>query len=166
LLSTSSETLGRALATDPREPLVPNHRTATSVVLAALESLRPHQWLKNLLVFVPLAAAHRIAELGLLLPAMRAFAAFSLCASAVYLANDLHDIAADRSHPHKRFRAIASGRLPRRLAVALAPILIVAAAFVAWPLGPRFCAVLGLYLSLMVGYTWHLKTGVSAWLAV
>jgi len=156
LRSTSSETLGSAFTADPRPPLA-HDRTAATVVLAAIESVRPHQWLKNLLVFVPLAAAHRIADLGLLLTVVRAFAAFSLCASAVYLANDLHDIAADRAHPHKRFRAIASGRLPRWLAMTLVPVLVVTAGIVAWPLGPWFCIVLAIYLSLMVGYTWRLK---------
>ena len=153
--STASETVGGVCVTDIQEPPV---LKATRVALAALESLRPHQWLKNLLVFVPLAAAHRIAELGLLLPALQAFVAFSLCASAVYLANDLHDVDADRMHPHKRFRAIASGRLPQPLAVALVPALVAATGFVAWSLGPWFCLVLVLYLSLMAGYTWRLKS--------
>lgn len=156
--STSSEAPGRRFASDACVLSAPVNRTAAAVVLAAMESLRPHQWLKNLLVFVPLAAAHRIADLGLLLPAMRAFAAFSLCASAVYLANDLHDIAADQAHPHKRFRAIASGRLPQWLAMTLLPVLVGAAAIVAWPLGLWFRIVLVLYLSLMVVYTWKLKT--------
>lgn len=134
--------------------------TAASVAIAALESLRPHQWLKNLLVFVPLAAAHRLADLNLLLPTVRAFAAFSLCASAVYLANDLHDRAADREHPHKRFRAIASGRLPPRLAASLAPVLVVGGGLLAWPLGFGVCAVLASYLALNVAYTWRLKAVV------
>lgn len=152
----SSDTLSGAL---PQE-LPPHRRRLASVAIAALESLRPHQWLKNLLVFVPLAAAHRVENLNLLLPATRAFAAFSLCASAVYLVNDLHDRAADREHPHKRFRAIASGRLPQRLAAALAPVLIIGAGLLAWPLGFWVWVVLASYLGLNVAYTWRLKTVV------
>jgi len=156
LPNISSDTLTAALP----EESPPHRRTMTSVVIAALESLRPHQWLKNMLVFVPLAAAHRLADFNLLPPAVRVFAAFSLCASAVYLANDLHDRAGDREHPHKRFRAIASGRLPPRLAAALVPVLVIGAGLLAWPLGPRVCGVLAAYLGLNVAYTWRLKAVV------
>jgi len=102
---------------------------------AALESLRPYQWLKNALVFVPLAAAHRLGEPLLLGRAAQAFVAFSLCASAVYLLNDLWDAAADRTHPHKRLRPIASGRLPRSVALVLAAVLLAVTIAAAWPLG-------------------------------
>ena len=151
--STSSEILASPVPEDLRS----SPPTIASVAFAAIESLRPHQWLKNLLVLVPLAAAHRIADWSLLLPAMRTFVAFSLCASAVYLANDLHDLAADRDHPHKRFRAIASGRLPPRIAAALIPILLIGVGLLGSSLGIRVCVVLALYLGLMVAYTWRLK---------
>jgi 4-hydroxybenzoate polyprenyltransferase len=130
---------------------------AGSLLKAALEGVRPHQWLKNLLVFVPLAAAHRLGDLTLLGSVTRAFVAFSLCASAVYLFNDLHDITADRAHPHKRFRAIASGRLPKRAAVGLIPLLLVSACVAAGPLGPTLFFVLAFYLILQVAYTLRLK---------
>src|SRR4051794_8782719 len=97
------------------------------VVAAAIEGMRPYQWLKNVLVFAPLAAAHRMADLVLLGNALAAFAAFSLTASAVYLLNDLKDAPADRLHPHKRNRPIASGRLPTRVALAAVALLLVSA---------------------------------------
>ncbi|HTV95563.1 MAG TPA: UbiA family prenyltransferase [Steroidobacteraceae bacterium] len=130
-----------------------------TLVLAALESLRPYQWIKNTLVFVPLAGAHRLGDIGLLTNALRAFLAFSLCASAVYLINDLQDAAADRLHPHKRSRPIASGRLPPACAVALIPVLLAGALAAAWPLG-RCAAALALYVALMVAYSLWLKAMV------
>ncbi|HUL47178.1 MAG TPA: UbiA family prenyltransferase, partial [Steroidobacteraceae bacterium] len=132
-------------------------RGAGTLLPAALESLRPYQWLKNALVFVPLAAAHRLGEPQLLLRALEAFVAFSLCASAIYLLNDLGDAAADRMHPHKRLRPIASGRLPRSVALSLMAALLVAAAAAAWPLGARPGAALATYVVVMIAYTVRLK---------
>jgi len=126
------------------------------VCAAAIESLRPYQWLKNTLVFVPLAAAHSLDDLGRLAVAARVFVAFSLCASAVYLINDLQDAPADRQHPHNKSRAIASGRLPAAYAVILVPVLIGAAIAVARPLA-IWAAIIGAYVILMVAYTLWLK---------
>jgi 4-hydroxybenzoate polyprenyltransferase len=132
-------------------------RGAATLLPAALESLRPHQWLKNALVFVPLAAAHRLGEPQLLLRAFEAFVAFSLCASSVYLLNDLCDAAADRTHPHKRLRPIASGRLPRAVAVALMAALLAATVVAARPLGARPWGALATYFAVMIAYTLRLK---------
>jgi 4-hydroxybenzoate polyprenyltransferase len=131
-----------------------------------LESLRPHQWLKNALVFVPLAAAHRLDEPVLLLSACLAFVSFSLCASAVYLMNDLHDVAYDRAHPHKRNRPIASGRLKPATATWMVPLLLAGAASVGATLGTMFLGALGLYLVIMVAYSRWLKrvTLLDAWI--
>jgi 4-hydroxybenzoate polyprenyltransferase len=131
--------------------------TGAALLPAALESLRPHQWLKNALVFVPLAAAHRLDQPQLLLRALQIFLAFSLCASAVYLLNDLRDVSADRMHPHKRLRPIASGRLPPSAAFGLMGILLVASVAAAWPLGARPEGALLTYFALMVAYTLRLK---------
>ena len=79
--------------------------------------LRVHQWLKNLLLFVPLLAAHQVdsgAQWGTLL---LAFISFSLCASTVYIANDLLDLESDRQHPRKRLRPFASGAVDRKSVV-------------------------------------------------
>ncbi len=130
------------------------------IAIAAVECLRPHQWLKNLLVFVPLAAAHQLGNVALLGLGARAFLSFSLGASAVYLLNDLHDLEADRAHPHKRFRPIPSGRLPKSVAVALAPLLMVVADLTALGIGADVLAVLLTYQALMIAYTWRLKAVV------
>jgi 4-hydroxybenzoate polyprenyltransferase len=92
-----------------------------------VHALRPHHWVKNLLVFVPILAAHRWHEPQLWASAGLAFAAFCLCSSAIYLANDLLDVDDDRAHPLKRHRPLASGRLSPRQALTLAGVLAVPA---------------------------------------
>ena len=133
---------------------------AAAVLAAAAASLRPHQWLKNALVFVPLAAAHRLGETPLLARAAAAFVAFCLCASATYLLNDLHDAASDRAHPHKRQRPIAAGRLPRPLAAGMAVALLALAAAVLARLGGRTGGAVALYVALMAAYTLRLRAVV------
>jgi 4-hydroxybenzoate polyprenyltransferase len=83
-----------------------------------VRALRPHQWTKNFFVFAPLLFAGEVRHEGRLLRVLAAFAIFSLMASAVYLLNDSFDRAADRAHPRKRFRPIASGLVPVPLALA------------------------------------------------
>lgn len=139
------------------EPRAAPPRDLGALLAAALASLRPYQWLKSALVFVPLAAAHRLGEPQLLARAAQAFLAFSLCASAVYLLNDLHDAPADRMHPHKSRRPIAAGRLPRSLALALVPVLLAATLAAAWPLGVKAGAALAAYFALMIAYTLRIK---------
>ena len=122
---------------------------------AWLRALRPHQWLKNLLVFLPVLAAHAPAAAG---PALVAFVAFSLTASSVYLLNDLLDLAADRAHPRKRHRPFAAGTLGlAEGAVAAGALLLAAATLAGFALPPQFLAVLGLYLTATLAYSLALK---------
>ena len=144
-----------AIAQAPREQR--GWRRLGQLVRAAVESLRPYQWLKNALVFVPLAAAHRLAELNLLGAAAKTFGAFSLCAAAVYLLNDLHDREEDLGHPHKRLRAIASGRLPARWAWALVPVLLVSSLGMAGSVNRAVVGTLAVYLLMTSLYTMCLK---------
>lgn len=116
-----------------------------------------YQWLKNALVFVPVAAAHRLSQPSALGAATLAFLAFSLCASSIYLLNDLCDVAADRHHPRKCRRPIAAGELPLRWAALLSMALLALALALAWPLGAATAAVLAGYFALMVLYTLRLK---------
>jgi 4-hydroxybenzoate polyprenyltransferase len=125
---------------------------------AALRVMRPQQWVKNTLIFVPLVLAHQIADLSRLLLGILAFVAFSAGASALYVLNDILDIHADRSHPSKRKRPFANGALPIEWGVAcivvpLAISLSVATLAVSW----QFTAVLGLYLVLAMLYSLWLK---------
>jgi 4-hydroxybenzoate polyprenyltransferase/phosphoserine phosphatase len=120
-------------------------------------AMRVQHWLKNLLLFVPLLAAHQLYEAPKLLAALLAFACFSLAASGVYLLNDLFDLPADRRHPHKKHRALASGRIPLLHGLLLVPALWGAAALLATALPGHFLGVLGGYLALNVAYSIRLK---------
>ncbi len=122
-----------------------------------LKAMRPHQWLKNLLLFVPLIMAHRVDEPGLLLQAVVAFVAFSLCASSVYLLNDLFDLEADRRHRLKRRRPLAAGDLSVQRAVLLAPLLLAVALLLSLLLPWRFTGVLLIYYLFTLAYSLRLK---------
>ncbi|MBN8726897.1 MAG: UbiA family prenyltransferase [Xanthomonadales bacterium] len=122
-----------------------------------LTALRPHQWLKNTLVFVPLLAAHAVFEEAALAHALLAFAAFSLCASAAYVLNDLLDLDADRRHPRKRNRPFASGGLPLRGGLAASLVLTTAAFALATTLSLEFVGMLLAYAVLTLAYSLILK---------
>jgi 4-hydroxybenzoate polyprenyltransferase len=127
---------------------------------AILASLRPRQWTKNLLLFAGVLFSRQFGQPDLVLRAAAGFLSFSLLAGATYLANDILDAPADRLHPSKRNRPIASGRLPVAVAWAAAiPVLAIALAL-AWWLGRDFAAVAGIYLALSVGYNLGLKRQV------
>ena len=119
--------------------------------------LRIHQWLKNLLLFVPLVAAHQIANADSWLTLVLAFASFSLCASSVYIANDLLDLESDRKHSRKYSRPFASGRVPVVTGVVLMPVLLTASLVIAWQVGSNFFSWLMFYFVLTCAYSWGLK---------
>lgn len=122
-----------------------------------MKVFRLHQWIKNLLIFVPVLAAHQpiTAQLGMSLGS--AFLAFGLCASAVYIANDLLDLESDRAHPRKRNRPFASGKVPVWQGVLLAPILFFASIVVGMQVGADFLIWLLVYFGLTCLYSWGLK---------
>jgi 4-hydroxybenzoate polyprenyltransferase len=122
-----------------------------------LKALRPRNWAKNLLVFVPLLAAHRVQEIGLWGKAALAFLALGCCASAGYLLNDLLDLAADRHHPEKRSRPFAAGTLPLAWAFAMIPALWGLSCVVGALVSPGFLAALLFYFVLSVTYSLFLK---------
>ncbi|WP_168792734.1 UbiA family prenyltransferase [Paraburkholderia aromaticivorans] len=125
------------------------------------KSLRLHQWLKNLLIFVPLLAGHHIASLPLVALALVAFLTFGMCASSVYLLNDLLDLEDDRHHPVKCRRPLASGAMPLLLGVLLFPALLAASFAIAWAFLPwRFCVVMLGYYVLTLAYSLALKRQV------
>lgn len=127
----------------------------TERMRALVKALRPHQWSKNVLVFLPMLAAHDISALP---SALAAFVAFCLTASSVYLFNDLVDLQADRAHPRKRARPFASGRLPIALGVVLAPALVGLAVLIALIWTPiAFLASLLAYYIVTFAYSFWLK---------
>ena len=119
---------------------------------------RVHQWLKNLLLFVPLLAAHELSNVQSLTAVLIAFLSFSLCASSVYITNDLLDLESDRQHPSKRHRPFASAKLSIPIGVALVPLLAGLGIVLGVVVGTEFLIVLLVYLLLTVIYSLVLKS--------
>ncbi|RZL03490.1 MAG: UbiA family prenyltransferase [Rubrivivax sp.] len=122
-----------------------------------LKALRVHQWAKNALIFVPLAAAHSLGDGATLVAGLVAFAAFSLCASSVYLLNDMLDLEADRQHPRKCKRPFAAGTLGLLFGLIAAPTLLLVSLALALLLPFKFLAVLGAYYVVTLAYSFGLK---------
>jgi 4-hydroxybenzoate polyprenyltransferase len=114
--------------------------------------------MKNGLLFVPLLAAHQIANTEAWLALTLAFISFSLCASAVYIVNDLLDLESDRKHPRKRNRPFASGLVSVYMGAALAPLLLIVSFVLAQHVGGYFVPWLGFYFILTCAYSWRLKS--------
>lgn len=124
---------------------------------AAIRLLRPKQWTKNLLVFAALLFTDSFRNSTLLGLAILAFLAMSAASSATYVFNDLRDVEQDRRHPKKGMRPLAAGEIDKGLAMAIAILLIVLAAALAYRLGPASAAVIAIYLVLQVFYNLGLK---------
>ena len=155
VVAGSNPSVVRALEAEgiPQRSLPREQRTSG----ALLRAMRPYQWAKNVLLFVPLLTAHVIFLPEAVWAAALAFAAFSLAASAVYLANDLLDLEDDRRDPAKRRRPIAAGELPIAVALVAIPLLLAAAAAVSWRLPPAFGAMLAVYVATSFAYSLWLK---------
>jgi 4-hydroxybenzoate polyprenyltransferase len=121
------------------------------------KAIRAYQWVKNILLFVPLLTAHQWTNLSLVERDIFGFLAFSLCASGGYLFNDLLDLPSDRNHPRKRHRPLASGQLSILTGSVLMVLLPLAGLIIAGVLAPMFGVMVLLYLMLSVAYTVHLK---------
>jgi 4-hydroxybenzoate polyprenyltransferase len=120
------------------------------------EAARPHQWLKNLLCFVPMLAAHQLNPASIL-AALPAFLAFNFVASATYLVNDLLDLEADRAHPRKRERPMAAGKVPLGHAALICIASMAAGILMALMLPTSFLAALTGYVVLSSCYSFWLK---------
>ncbi len=112
-------------------PIDKEFRTNRADIRTWLRALRVHQWVKNLLLFVPLLTSFSFVDMGKLLPMSVAFLAFSLAASATYMVNDLWDLDSDRAHPRKRLRPFASGRIPIVRGIVVAGCVLLAAIILA-----------------------------------
>jgi 4-hydroxybenzoate polyprenyltransferase len=124
---------------------------------ACRKMLRIHQWMKNCLLFVPLLAAHQLTNTDAWLALIMAFFSFSLCASSVYIVNDLLDLESDRQHPRKCMRPFASGLIPASVGVALAPVLLLSSLALALHVGSHFLSWLLFYFVLTCAYSGGLK---------
>jgi 4-hydroxybenzoate polyprenyltransferase len=128
-----------------------------SPLRAALVSLRPRQWTKNLLLFGGIVFAAKLGDFARWADALAAFAAYCAASSASYLVNDVRDAPHDREHPVKRLRPIARGEVSPRLAAAMAALLLVSAfLLVAW-LGVQSILFLCTFFVLQAAYTLTLK---------
>jgi 4-hydroxybenzoate polyprenyltransferase/phosphoserine phosphatase len=132
-------------------------RAPVRTLATPLRAMRVRQWLKNLLVFAPIAAGHQLLDPGPLLGAAVAFIALSLAASAIYLVNDLLDLDADRRHPTKRERPLAAGLLPIGRGLVLAVALLLGALLVASALPGEALGALLVYLATTIAYSFWLK---------
>jgi 4-hydroxybenzoate polyprenyltransferase/phosphoserine phosphatase len=129
-----------------------------SVSSGLIRAMRPHQWIKNLLTFIPLMAAHRFVDSSSVVQAFLAFVVFCLTASSVYLLNDLVDLHNDRLHPRKRHRPFASGHLGIGVGWVAWPLLLWMALTLAYFTLPwKFTVALSFYFVLTLAYSLRLK---------
>ena len=128
-------------------------------VKAMIRAMRPHHWLKNGLVFVPILLNHNVFDPYALFYGAVAFFAFSFLASSIYLLNDILDVEADRRHPTKCKRPLAAGEITERQAYSAVPVLLVASFSLSWllPEPKSFLLALGAYLALALAYLFVLK---------
>lgn len=154
VVSSSQSLVDSAARRSPVLEVIPQTKFSIRVWLRAI---RVHQWLKNVLVFVPLLAAHRLSDAAAIREAVLAFFAFSFCSSAVYIINDLLDLTADRLHKRKMNRPFASGKIPVPLGLLGAGFLLASAMLVCAFLAPIFAIVLTAYFLLTCLYSFWLK---------
>lgn len=155
LVNASPATTSKARATG--RVIVREFDWPSGVAVSALKAMRPHQWVKNLLVFVPIIASQSFSDLPGLVGALSMFASFCATASAIYLINDLCDLAADRAHPRKRLRPFASGVLSPRIGLVLAGGLLVAGLALAFATAPAAGVLLVAYVLTSGSYSIILK---------
>ncbi|URX63029.1 UbiA family prenyltransferase [Luteibacter anthropi] len=121
------------------------------------KALRLHQWVKNVLVFLPVLAAHRVLDFPAVMNSLLAFVCFGLCASSVYITNDLLDLPSDRQHHRKRSRPFAAGTLPVSSGLFASVLLLVLGFGLSLFASPLFTAVLLGYYVLTTAYSFKLK---------
>jgi 4-hydroxybenzoate polyprenyltransferase/phosphoserine phosphatase len=125
-----------------------------------VEAVRVRQWVKNLLVFIPIITAHKLLDVGILAAGGLAFVAISFCASGIYLLNDLFDLDADRRHPEKLRRPLASGNLTIPVAIVLSLLLMAAGFAISLRLPADAVKLIGVYLVATTAYSLFLKRRV------
>ena len=127
------------------------------MLIALIKTMRPRQWLKNGLVYIPLFFDGKLTDPESFLRTTAAFILLCFMSSGVYIMNDLMDIEKDREHPEKRNRPLPSGQLKPMVAVVAAFLLIVGSLIAGYFLSEAFAVILGLYFLLQVAYTFYLK---------
>lgn len=149
MTSTSSST-GTPVAASPS-------RTPFAVVRGVVKTMRPRQWVKNVLVLAAPFAAGQLFGAEVAIELAIAFVAFSLAASGIYLFNDANDVEADRAHPTKRNRPVAAGIVPPRLALAIGVVLLAGALAISVLASPQLVIVIAVYVAVQLSYCYWLK---------
>ena len=126
-------------------------------IYSILKLIRPHQYIKNLFVFLPLFFVGQITSPELFTNALIAFLSFSISASAVYILNDYLDIEDDRKHPAKKYRPLASGEISKKEAIVLIGLFSSIGLTIMATQSIQALIVLLLYIVLNIGYSFYLK---------
>ena len=126
-------------------------------ISAIIKLMRPHQYVKNLFIFLPLFFALKITDMALLTNTFIAFIAFSLTASAIYTLNDYHDIEEDKQHPKKKNRPLASGEISKSQAIIIMSVLALAGFILMSFLSLNATAILIAYVLMNIAYSFYLK---------
>jgi 4-hydroxybenzoate polyprenyltransferase len=155
LIVNAPRLVGKAAARAAKVEFVVRDRPPLARSL--VKALRPHQWLKNLLVFVPLLAAGTFADAGAWASTFLAFVAFCATASGAYVLNDLTDLSADRQHPRKRERPFASGAIPIEAGAAIGVVLVTAGILLGAVVSSFVAVLIGIYVITSLGYSLYLK---------
>ena len=130
------------------------------MIAGLIKTMRPRQWIKNIVIFAPLVFDVKLFDLYYLARTVAGFVMLCVISGTVYIINDLADIEKDRQHPRKRNRPLASGALSTRLAVVAAVIIPLVALPLGYLLSPLFGAILTLYLLIQIAYSFWLKNAV------
>nr|WP_262915919.1 decaprenyl-phosphate phosphoribosyltransferase [Chitinophaga filiformis] len=131
--------------------------TLSSIPVQYLKLLRPSHWAKNLFLYIPLFFAGEIFNLQKVVELLIGFFAFSLIASSIYIINDYRDVEADRIHPVKRKRPIASGAVSKPAALVFFVLCLAIGGLLAWYVRPKFAFVVGIYFIINLLYSFGLK---------
>lgn len=156
VVNSSNRITEKASQVAPVFKVFPAH-PQTTIFSHWLKMFRVHHWLKNILLFVPLFAAHQIGNIQSLYTLILAFVSFSLCSSTVYILNDLIDLKNDRKHPRKQHRPFASCAITIKTGILFGLLLAIVSLALGLMVGVEFTAWLMVYLFLTCVYSLYLK---------
>ncbi len=130
---------------------------AGNAILPYILLLRPHQWVKNILVFSGVVFSASLLKADAVITNLAAFAVFCLTSSSIYILNDLRDYKNDREHPVKKNRPIASGKVKPSVAATIMIVMLPASLLFAWLLNIQFFQIIVFYVALNIAYSFGLK---------
>jgi 4-hydroxybenzoate polyprenyltransferase len=155
LLINTNRSVSRTVAT--LLPIERKFHDRKSLLRALIREIRPHQWVKNILIFIPPMAGHLLLDATVFFRTLITFGAFCAAASGIYVINDLLDLESDRNHPRKQNRPFASGELPLQFGLA-GPILAATALAIGFAVSSGVMIVVSIYIFISLVYSKYLKT--------